>query len=153
MKRGKGLGGRRSSRGGILTRTHHEPSIGPTRPQIVTIFVGCLLLGLVAGFGWGMDRELRGGILEQRREAMSRPDWAPIDSLPEYVPRAFLAVVDPAYEQGGPVRARDERKSIPRELVREIHMLGNGLTGQAKELMMTPVLERRASRRQILELY
>jgi penicillin-binding protein 1A len=100
-----------------------------------------------------MDRQLRGGILEQRAEAMSRPDWVPIGTLPAYVPRAFLTAVDPTFEDGGAVRARDESKTIPRELVREIHLLGNGLTGQAKELMMAPVLEHRASRREILELY
>lgn len=153
MKRGRALGGKAPRRGGRLTRQLREPTTGPEPSLIISLAVGCLLFGLTAGFGWGMDRQLRGGILEQRREAIARPDWVPLESMPPHLPRAFLSVVDPTYEAGGPVRARDEGKTIPRELVRQIHLLGNGLSGQARELFMAPIIEQRIGRARLLELY
>lgn len=111
-----------------------------------------LLVGIMVGFGWAADRQLRGGLLEQRTEAMQRPDWVPLESLPAYVPRAFLAVVDPGFEEGAPVRARDADASVPRALVREVHQL-DGLSGKARELIMAPVAEQRLTRRQLLETY
>lgn len=153
MRRGKRLAGKPPRRGGRLTGRRQEPRPGPTSSELATLVAGCLLVGVVAGFAWGMDRQLRGGILDQRSEAMARPDWVSIESLPPYLPRAFLGVVDPNYEEGGAVRARDEGKTIPRELVRQIHLLDDGLADQARELAMAPVLEQRADRGQILELY
>src|SRR5690606_6962205 len=119
----------------------------------LALTIGCLLVGTVAGFGWAMDRQLRGGVLEQRAEAMQRTDWVPVASLPEFIPRTFIAVVDPTFEDGGQVRPRDASHTIPRELVRQIHLLGNGLGGQAKEMMMAPILEQRIPGDAVLELY
>lgn len=121
--------------------------------QLLALTIGCLLVGTVAGFGWAMDRQLRGGVLDQRTEAMQRADWVPISRLPGYIPRTFVAVVDPSFEDGAPVRPRDASHTIPRELVRQIHLLGNGLGGQAKEMMMAPILEKRIPDEAVLELY
>src|SRR5690606_31356442 len=125
----------------------NEPEQGRLEgSQLLALGIGCLLIGLVAGFGWAMDRQVRGGLLDQRSEAIARPDWVPIASLPAHIPRTFVAVVDPTFAGGGPVRPRDADKTIPRELVREVHLLGSGLGGQARELMMAPILEQRIDR-------
>lgn len=149
----KGLGGKAPRRGGKLTRRGEPETHRLEGPQLLALGVGCLLIVIVAIFGWTMDRQLRGGILGQRSEAMARPDWATIESLPAYVPQTFLAVVDPTFLEGGGVRPRDSGKTIPRKLVREIHLLGSGLSGQARERMMAPLLEQRLDRTEILELY
>lgn len=116
--------------------------------------MGCLIVGIVGGFALAADRQLRGGLLEQRSEALVRPDWVAIDSLPAYVPQAFMIVVDPGFDEGGPTSARDERRTtIPRELVRQIHLLDDGLGAEARELVMAPVLEQRATKQQLLELF
>jgi membrane peptidoglycan carboxypeptidase len=124
------------------------------RQAIGAALIGVLVLGVVIGFALAIDREVRGGILRQRLEAMQRPDWVELRELPAYVPEIFLAVVDPGFGQTGTIRTRAGRSTtIPRELVREVHLLGSGLRGHARELVMAPVLEQRASRDQVLELY
>jgi hypothetical protein len=153
VKKGKGLGGKGPRRGGKLSRRQEPERAKIDGSQLLALTVGCLLVGTVAGFGWAMDRQLRGGLLEQRTEAMERPDWVSVSALPAFVPRTFLAVVDPTHEDGGPVRPRDASRTIPRELVREIHLLGSGLGGQAKEMMMAPILEQRVTGDALLELY
>jgi penicillin-binding protein 1A len=115
--------------------------------------IGALIVGGVAGFGWGMDRQLRGGLLLQKTEAMQRPDWVNLETLPRYVPSAFLSVVDPAFVEAGTFRGRGSRRTIPRELVRQIHLLGDGISGEARELVMAPVLTRHSSKQAMLELY
>src|SRR5690606_32816471 len=52
-----------------------------------------------------------------------------------------------------PVRVRDQGKTIPRELVRQIHLLDDGISGEARGLFMAPILEQRISRADLLELY
>jgi hypothetical protein len=155
VARGKFLGGRPPRRGGKLTRAQRERDSTGGSPQVLGLLVaGCLVLGIVAGFALAADRQIRGGILEQRREAITRPDWVPLDSLPAYVPRAFMVVVDPGLAEGGTIRGRDERSTtIPRELVRQIHLLDQGLIADARELVMAPVLEQRTTAEQLLELY
>ena len=156
MKRGKGLGRKPRRRGGKLTRGK-EPAKKRRRrlesSQLLALGFGCLLIAIVGIFGWMMDRQLRGGLLGQRTEAMARPDWAPLASLPSYLPQAFMAVVDPTFAGGGPVRPGDAHRTIPRELVREIHLLGTGIGGHARELVMAPLLEQRIDRTELLELY
>ncbi|MBA2670488.1 MAG: transglycosylase domain-containing protein, partial [Gemmatimonadetes bacterium] len=119
-----------------------------------------LLLGLaafivagVAGFGWALDRQVRGGILQQRSEAVNRPDWVRLQQLPPHVTRAFLAVVDPGFMEEGRLRAGGGGTTLSRELVRQVHLLPGSLTGEARELMMGPVLENRTSKASLLELY
>ncbi len=154
MKRGKGLGGRAPRRGGRLTRTHREHVQKPhSRQLLFVVAAGLFILGGVGGFAWGMDRQLRGGILEQRQEAMQREDWAPLESLPSYVAPAFIVVVDPAFEDEGTLRTGNEGTTISADLVRQIHLLGDGLTGEAKALVMAPVIENRLTRPQLMELY
>jgi membrane peptidoglycan carboxypeptidase len=150
------LGGKPPARGGKLTRREAVPP--SPRPQgahelLIVVAVCCLVLGGVLGFTAAMDRQLRGGLLRQYAEAATRPDWVPLAELPPDVAAAFLAVVDPGFEEGGSLRARDEGNTIPRELIRQIHLLGSGLADEAKELVMAPVLEGRATKSEILELY
>jgi membrane peptidoglycan carboxypeptidase len=155
VARGKMLGGKAPKRGGRLTRRERQAAQMPdgATQLLAVVTFGSLVLGAVLGFAAGMDRQLRGGILRQRDEAASRSDWVALDQLPEYLVASFLTVVDPGFEAGGSLRSRDEGNSIPRELVWEIHMLGDGLAGEAQALVMAPVLEQRASKREILELY
>ena len=155
MKRGKQLGGKPPRRGGRLTQQGRPPSAGQTAsPQVVGVAVGgFLIIGLVLGYAWGMDRQLRGGILRQHEEARQRPDWVTLESLPTYVAPAFIAVVDPGFDERGAAGARGGRTSIPRELVRQVHLLGDGLRGEARERVMAPVLAQRATKSEVLELY
>jgi membrane peptidoglycan carboxypeptidase len=155
VKRGKMLGGRPPRRGGRLTHAQREAAGLPesSGQLLALVAVGCLVLGSVAGFAVGMDRQLRGGLLVQWAEAVGRSDWVSLDELPPHVPDAFLAVVDPRFETSGRFPGRGEGKTVPRELVRQIHLLGDGFRGEAKELVMAPVLEQRATERDLLELY
>jgi penicillin-binding protein 1A len=115
--------------------------------------VAVFIVAGVAGFGWALDRQVRGGILQQRAEAISRPDWARLDQLPPHVPNAFLAVVDPAFMREGALRTGEGGTTLSRELVRQVHLLPASLTGEARELVMAPVLENRTSKESLLELY
>lgn len=153
VKRGKRLGGKPPRRGGKLTRGNRPPQPAPSATPIVILAAGCLVLGAVGGFAWSMDRQLRGGLLAQRVEAAQREDWVPIETLPPHVPLAILTVVDADFEERVPVRTREDGRTIPRELVRQIHLLSDGLGGEAKERVMAPVLEQRLNRRDLLELY
>src|SRR5688572_20165526 len=103
------LGGKPTRRGGQLTRAlATERSTAPPRSAqlLVVITVVCLIFGIVAGFTWAMDRQLRAGLLEQRAEAMQRPDWVPLVQLPPHVPQAFIAAVDPTFDLSGTTRGR-----------------------------------------------
>ncbi len=159
-KGGKMLGGKPPRRGGRLTgpaprgqrRGERQRTLPPQLLPMVVL--GCLVLGTVGGFAFAMDRQLTAGVISQAAEAAQRPDWAPLDALPAYVPAAFLVAVDPNFLRGGALRARDERgTTVPRELVRQIHRLGSGLGSSARELVMAPVLEQRVAKDELLELY
>ncbi|CAN5859180.1 hypothetical protein BH20GEM3_BH20GEM3_10530 [soil metagenome] len=115
--------------------------------------LGAALLGGVSGFAWEMDRQVLGGILRQRQEAARRPDWTPIRRLPAYVPQAFATVVDPTFEDRRPLDEGVEGTTLSRELVRQIHLLRRNLAGEAREIIMGPLLERRLSKSEVLELY
>jgi hypothetical protein len=142
-------------RGGRLSRPHQEPTgTLPSTQVLIVLMAGFLVLGIVAGFAWSQDRLLRGGILQQRAEAMQREDWVPLEEIPAAVVDAFMTVVQPGFEQGRTLqRPRDEGQTVPRRLVRQVHMLGSGMAGEARERFMAPVLEQRLSRRQQLELF
>ncbi len=111
------------------------------------------MLGGVAGFGWSLDRQIRGGLLRQQSEARQRPDWVELESLPSYVPTAFVAVVDPSFLADGAIRTGENGKTISRELVRQVHLLPESVRGEARELLMGPVLEQRSSKHDLLELF
>lgn len=149
------LGGKPPKRGGKLTGgTRDRPQL-PARATelLIVIGVGCLVLGGVVGFSWGMDRQVRGGILAQRAEAMSRPDWIRIGDLPAYVPDAFRTVVEPRHAGDAIARMGRVGGAISRELVRQIHLLNDDIVSEARALVMAPVLEQRLSDRELLELY
>lgn len=120
---------------------------------LLLLGLGFLILGGVVGFGWALDRQLRGGILEQRREAMRRPDWVPIDRIPPALPRMVAAVVDPDIYERRPFESQTESPTLSRDLVHQVHLLRDGLGAQARGLLMAPLLESHLSRRALLELY
>jgi membrane peptidoglycan carboxypeptidase len=148
---GKLLGGeppRRRGRGG-----RREKRSGSTPGTLAVLAVALFVLGGVAGFAWSLDRQLRGGVLRQWGEASGRPDWVELEQLPGYVPTAFLAVVDPAYLEAGSLRTGENGTTLARELVRQVHLVPASLGGEARELVMGPVLEHRTPKRGLLELY
>lgn len=154
--RGKRLGGA-PPRGGRWSRRIARRGEGADgRGGMLALVALCLfVVSAVGGFAWQMDRQLRGGILRQRVEAARRPDWVPLRSLPAWVPATAVAVIDPAFaarEPLGEVEA-PERITLPRDLVRQLHLLGSGVGGDARVLAMAPLLERRLSKPAILELY
>lgn len=120
---------------------------------LFVLAVAFFVLGGVAGFGWSLDRQLRGGLLRQQREAVERPDWVGLATLPEYVPDAFVAVVDPSFLEEGAVRGGRRTTTLSRELVRQVHLLPDDVSGEARERLMGPILEQRASRRGVLEAF
>lgn len=111
------------------------------------------VVGIVVGFAWAADLQLRGGLLRQAREARARPDWVAIDELPPYVPEAIAAVIDPRYLSQSQLRWGEGEVTLARRLARQVHLLSPDLRGAAREMVMGPVLERRLSRRRLLELY
>lgn len=120
---------------------------------LFVLAVGLFVLGGVAGFGWSLDRQIRGGLLRQQQDAVRRPDWVRIDALPSYVPAAFVSVVDPSFVEEGTIRSGRNATTLSRELVRQIHLLPDNVSGEARELIMGPVLEQRASKRELLEIF
>lgn len=152
-QRGKPLGGappRRNRRGVARSGLPRDtPPIASTAVVAVALFV----VGLVGGYAWALDRELRGGILEQRAEAIARPDWVELDALPSHVPRAFLAVVEPELIASGEMLPGGDGPALARELVRQVHLLPSSVGGISRERLMAPVLEQRLPTRDLLELY
>jgi membrane peptidoglycan carboxypeptidase len=110
-------------------------------------------IGLAVGYGWGLDRQIRGGILRQRVEERQRPDWTPVGELPSYIPRAFAAVVQPDLLHAGAVGRPERGTTVARELVRQVHLLPSSITGRAQEMLMGPVLARRLTPEALVELY
>lgn len=155
LRRASKLGGRapRARREGRLVGKGLDRGPSPKMAPLLMVVLGCLIIGVISGFAWSMDRQLRGGLMAQRSEAIQRPDWVTLGQLPPYLAPAFLTVVDPEFGIRGARRGSFDDVSIPRELVREIHVLGNGFGGQAHERIMAPVLEQRMTDDQILELY
>jgi membrane peptidoglycan carboxypeptidase len=115
--------------------------------------VAVLVLATIAGFAWASDRQLRGGILAQRAEAAQRPDWISLTTLPDYIALAFVVAVDPTFLQRSPLATGVEGSTLSRELARQVHQLRGNLAGEARELVMGPLLEARLSNAQLLELY
>jgi membrane peptidoglycan carboxypeptidase len=121
---------------------------------VTAIFaVAIFVLASIGGFAWAMDRQLRGGLLEQRREAVQRTDWVSLQELPPYVPLAFLVAIDPTFLQRNPLNTGVEGTTLSRQLTRQVHRLDPNLSGQARELVMGPLLEARLSEAELLELY
>lgn len=154
MKPGKMLGGGPSRRGGKLTSPYREKPVlpvGSTQLVILGMTVS-LVLGAVGGFIWALDRELRGGLLEQRAEALQRPDWVHLDSIPPHVVEAFLLVADRSTEGDERPPFGDE-DDVPRDLISQVHMLGDGLTDVARQLVLAPLAKQHLNARDMVELY
>jgi hypothetical protein len=154
LKRGRGkqLGGKAPTRRGGADRerrAERKHAGGLLAALAAALFV----LGLVVGYGWGLDRQVRGGVLRQRAEAQRRPDWIPLRALPAYVPEAFVAVVQPELLSDGALRPPERGTSLARELVRQVQLLPSSVPGQAEEMLMGPALARRMTRNDLIELY
>jgi membrane peptidoglycan carboxypeptidase len=152
--KGKRLGGAPPRPGRWARRPPPSGVQGERRSEILFLLgLGLFLLGGVVGFGVEMDRQVRGGILRQRAEAERRPDWVALEQLPPALPRMVVAVVDPGFPERNPLDSDASGATLPRELVRQVHQLRDDLPGEARGLLMTPSLENRLSRRDVLELY
>lgn len=153
-KKGKRLEGAPKRSGRWARR--QAPREKPAESRAATLFLlglGLFILGAVAGFGWEMDRQLRGGLLRQRTAAEQRPDWTALGEMPPLLPRMVQNAVDPGFEARDPLRAGPERAGLSRDLVRQVHLLEDDLGSEARALLLAPLLESRLSRRELLELY
>lgn len=151
-KRGKRLGGKAPRQPMRWSATPRRPRNIP-RGTLIVVAIGVAVIALVAGAGLMLDRQVRGGILAQRAEALQRPDWVDIDALPAYVPRAFLAVVDPRMLARTRGRAPAEGRTLARDLVQQVHLLPSSLAGESRARLMSPVLEKRLADTAMVELY
>lgn len=118
----------------------------------ILVFV-VFVVATIGAFAWSLDRQLRGGVLAQRAEALQRPDWVTLHDLPAYVPLAFLVAIDPTFLQRTPLGTGAEGATLSQELARQVHRLDDNLGGQARALVMGPLLEARLSEAELLELY
>src|SRR5690606_30930051 len=115
VKRGKMLGGIAPRRGGKLTSPTRDKSPLPdASTHLLLAVVGAFfVLGIVGGFIYGLDRQLRSGLMAQREEARQRPDWIALEQLPGDVARASVLVSDPQFTDQG-TAFRSNRASLPR---------------------------------------
>jgi hypothetical protein len=154
LKVGKRLGGHPPRGSSRWLRQSREP-LQEDQPfgVLAMLAIALFVIGGMAGFGWAVDREVRGGVVEQRAEAERRPDWVYVRNMPRYVTDAFVAVAQPSLLARGDLRPEDDGRTIARELVHQVHLLPNSLSGEAREMVMGPVLEKRLSRQDLIELY
>lgn len=154
LKVGKRLGGHPPRGSSRWLRQSREP-LQEDHPLglLAMLAIGLFVIGGVAGFGWAVDRQVRSGVIEQRAEAERRPDWVYARNMPRYVTDAFVAVAQPSLLDRGDLRPEDDGRTIARELVHQVHLLPNSLSGEAREMVMGPLLEQRVSRRDLVELY
>lgn len=151
--KGKTLGG--APRSGRWTKQPEEKRLGGKyRDSLIglAVFGVLLLAGLGAFMGWA-HMQLGGGLLKQEAQARRRPDWVPLNQVPGHVRDAFLVVVDTTSTLRTPVYLRRERPSLTRDLVRQVHLLEDGVRDQASELAMAQLLEVERSPRRRLELF
>ncbi len=151
-RRGKRLGG--APRGGRWgpRSSAAAPAGEGTYVLFGLVVITLLVVGAVAAFAWVMDFQLHRGILQQRMQAAARPDWVPLDALPPHVPHAFVLVVDPLFPERRSYEA-GMQPTLTHQLLREVYLLRDGLSDQARALVMAPLLEERLSSSEILELY
>ncbi|HEU0298354.1 MAG TPA: transglycosylase domain-containing protein, partial [Longimicrobium sp.] len=155
LKPGKGkfLGG--APRTGKWTRQPEERRIGGRHQGslIALVVLGVLVLGGIGGYLALMNAQLERGLLRQQREMRRRPDYVPLAQLPPYARDAFALVVDTTSAARRSLRRGMPLPSASRDLVRQVHLLDDGLGGQARELAMAPLLEVHTSSAELLELY
>lgn len=152
--KGKPLGGHPPRRSGRWLRQSREPLKDDRSGGVLAVLaIGLFVVGGVVGFGWAVDRQVRGGVIEQKAAAERRPDWVYTRNMPRYVTDAFVAVAQPSLLDRGDIRPEQDGRTIARELVHQVHLLPNSLTGEAREMVMGPVLEKRVATRDLIELY
>lgn len=151
--KGKLLGG--APRTGKWAKQPEDTRIGGRyRGSLIAVGVfGLMVLAGIGGFLAWNDIQLRNGLLRQEREARRRPDWVPLEALPRYARDAFAAVADTTSFAKRSQRRGEPLPSVSREMVRQIHLLDEGLGSQARELTMAPLLEAHTSPERLLELY
>ena len=151
--KGKTLGG--APRTGKWTRQPEDRRIGGRHQGslIALVVLGVLVLGGIGGYLALMNAELERGLLKQQREMRRRPDYVPLARLPGYARDAFALVVDTTSAARRSLRRGMPLPSASRDLVRQVHLLDEGLGGQARELAMAPLLEAHTSSAGLLELY
>lgn len=150
---GKGLGGKPPRRPRGRPRDGRRPETTRSGGLLPVLALAFFCVGLAGGYGWGLDRQIRGGILTQRAEEQRRPDWVPLNELPAYVPDAFVAVVEPTLLRRGALRPAEHGTTLARELVHQVHLLPNSVPGEAEEMLMGPVLARRLPPQSLVELF
>ncbi len=153
LKREKGGASAANWGGGRVGRRSGTATAEPRGDVGALVVITALVLGGVAGFAFGADREIGEGVVQQYAEAQTREDWTALDALPEFVPRVFLTVVDPGFEDRRFITGAEDESAVSRELVRQVHRLDATPGGRAREFVMAPLLEGRLNRRQLLELY
>jgi membrane peptidoglycan carboxypeptidase len=155
-KKGKMLeGAPRKSR---LTKPRKEkkPGAGRNRGSLLLLLVlAVLVLGGMGIFTWRQAASLDAGLLAQREQLRRRADWVSLEELPPHLLDAFAAVVDTTSWRVRITgrRVDEDRPALSRDLVRQVHLLGGSVGGEARELVLAPLLEERLSRRGLLELY
>ena len=151
--KGKTLGG--APRAGKWTKHAEDTRVGGRHrgSLIALVVLGVLVLGGIGGYLAWANSQLQGGLLRQQREMRRRPDFVPLAQLPPYARDAFAAVVDTTSAARRSLRRGMPLPSASRDLVRQVHLLEEGLGGQARELAMAPLLEAHTSSSGLLELY
>jgi membrane peptidoglycan carboxypeptidase len=152
QKKAKLLGGAPPRRGRWRARSRVDAAGQPSGLVPLAAFT-LFVLAVVAGFAYGLDRQLRGGVLAQRAEAIQRPDWVSLRELPPHVPLAFLVAVDPNFLHRHPIDAGVEGTTLSRDLVRQVHRIRNSVPGDARGILMGTLLEARLTDAELLELY
>lgn len=142
-------------RTGRWTRQPEDRRIGGRHrgSLIALVVLGVLVLGGIGGYLAVMNAQLERGLLRQSREMKRRPDYVPLAQLPRHVRDAFALVVDTTSAARRSLRRGMPLPSASRDLVRQVHLLDDGLGGQAQELAMAPLLEAHTSSAGLLELY
>jgi hypothetical protein len=151
--RGKALGG--APRAGKWTKHAEDTRVGGRHrgSLIALIVLGVLVLGGIGGYLAWANAELQAGLLRQQREMRRRPDYVPMNQMPQYARDAFAAVVDTTSAARRSLRRGMPLPSASRDLVRQVHLLDGGLGSQAREMAMAPLLEAQTSSTALLELY
>jgi hypothetical protein len=152
-KKGKALGG--APRAGKWTKHAEDTRVGGKHrgSLIALIMLGVLVLGGIGGYMAWANSQLQAGLMRQQKEMRRRPDFVPLNQMPQYARDAFAAVVDTTTAARRSLRRGMPLPSASRDLIRQVHLLDSGLGSQAREMAMAPLLEAQTSSTALLELY
>ena len=151
--KGKTLGG--APRSGKWTKQPEDTRIGGRyQGSLVALGVlgALLLVGIGAFAGWS-NMQLQRGLLAQEREARCRPDWVPLQQLPQHARDAFAVVADTTSFARRGQRRGEPLPAASQQMVRQVYMMRGGMGDQARELAMAPLLELHTSPDRLLEFY